>query len=152
MTIQTIPEIQDALATLQQRVGGKAHVSVSISHDASISRDPHLSIWPDGIAGGNYRTGIIHVRGEDWDEVFKNAHQKWDEAQAEFERRLINDMAFAIIRLTVEQGECTDAALRADDFHQADIQEYGERAESRANEVSEMGPFEIRPLEGANAA
>lgn len=79
-----------------------------------------------------------------------------DEARAIFAGRYANRateatkaLALAIIRLTFEHGECTDAALRAD-FDSSDVDRYAEAACVMASEMGEKGPFSIVRTSGAN--
>jgi len=73
----------------------------------------------------------------------------WDEHKDLHASNTIKSMAFAIIRLTAEQGECTDAALRAE-FDAREVADYGDRAADLATEMGGNGPFRVIRLTGAN--
>jgi hypothetical protein len=76
---------------------------------------------------------------------------KWEEYRERFAQTVTRKMALAIIRLTDEFGECTDAALR-DEFDAGQVAAYSAEACALANTMAAKGPFTIIAVAGANAA
>jgi len=60
-------------------------------------------------------------------------------------------MALAIIRITADTGGCSDAALRADGFDDAEIARLGGDAVGTADAVASNGPFSIVAVAQSNA-
>ena len=134
---------------LQEFGADKGPIRASISiHDDNRKWVVCGIFWPDGIVAGGTS---VHVNGDSFEGVIAAMHEKWDEIKDARAATKTKDMALAIIRITHEQGICTDAALRAD-FSGADVADYGESATALANEMGERGPFSIVETAGANAA
>lgn len=102
---------------------------------------------------GNYSKGSdFIIEAETFGELFEGLTKKWDEYREAHRERTIRKMALAIIRITAELGECTDAALRnCGEFDPGQIKSYGEQACNDANDIAGRGPFTIIVKGGANA-
>lgn len=143
----TPAEIQRALHELQTEVGPRADLYIHVGHHASVS-PLYGALYPVGIVDHD----IIRASGADWAEVIDDLRRQWLARREQTISKLIEAMALEIIRLTSAQGECTDAALRANDkISQHDIDEYGARACVLANTMAGRGPFSIVATRGANA-
>lgn len=140
----TPTEIQDALAEFSK---GKGEISAHISIYGD-DREVGGMFWPDGIVRD---AKAVFVKASSFEGVIEAMHEKWDEIKNARAATKTKDIALAIIRITHEQGRCTDAALRAD-FSASDIADYGKAATALANEMGERGPFSIVETAGANAA
>ena len=138
-------KLAEAARELSQEIGVEANVVISVG----CFGQGYLSgsIYPHGIV--NDQRLSIYV--EDWDDLIPALRTAWAEHQEAFDRQKTDALALEIIRITHEQGECTDAALRVE-FRDKEIDKYGERACEVANEMAAGGPFQIMRLAGANAA
>lgn len=143
----TPKEIQDALKALRDEIGGKCDVSFSIS--TRHARPITSFCWP---VGHGDDAPFFHGTHDDWQEAFAAVRAKWGEISADVRRETVRKMALAIIRITADIGECTNAALRADEFTEEDIIAYGEEACQQADTMAANGPFSITQMIGANAA
>lgn len=91
------------------------------------------------------------VTADGWRDLLQACEAKWAEYSDQHGVNVTREMALAIITITADLGECTDAALRAK-FDAADIARYGERACEQATSMASNGPFSIVKLTGANDA
>ena len=114
----TPKEMQTAADALAKKIGERAAVCIRLntSRYSSSKRLCHGSVYPSGIG---VESAFI-VEADDWAELFDALNAKWDEHFETYIARLIQDIALAIIRITAEQGGCSDAALRAAGFTAAD--------------------------------
>ncbi|NIA72307.1 hypothetical protein HBA54_27325 [Pelagibius litoralis] len=143
----TPKEIQAALRKFRDEIGPDAYVSVDV--EASSANHPISGcLYPDGVAKG----GSLRIRADDWQEALDLLSERWEEASGRHREERIRKMALEIIRITAEQGTCTDATLRTAGFSSDEIERYSEDACRDANEIASNGPFEIVPIAGANAA
>lgn len=145
-------EYRTAISAFVSQIDGRSpRVSTYISHgyissggepaiDASVYTD-----WPHG-------ERIFEVAANDFDELLTAIKDKWDAYKEIHRLRTIRNMAIAIIRITAEQGECTDAALRADVFSGEEVARHGPEACVEANKIAANGPFAIKLAAKANAA
>lgn len=141
----TLSEARDAFRELAGRIGSKAEIWLFLN-----TRDGRLlsaTIRPDGILG---KVGLA-VQGDTWRELLAACEAKWAEHSDLHATNIIRKMALAIISITADIGECTDAALRAK-FDGADVARFGDRACEQATEMAGLGPFSIVRLSGANDA
>lgn len=141
-------EIKAALAEIQAEGSKNAYISVSIA--ISGSRDGSevmASFYPDDLTGGHH----ISAKGEGFEEAIARLREKWDTAKALADKNTIRKMALAIIEITGDQGECSDAALRGAGFHQPQIDRIGSLACAEATRLAAGGPFLIVTTVGANA-
>lgn len=140
-------EIKNELIALRSEVGSKAYISVDISpHNAEAVSG---CIYPTGIGTNGAR---LSVRGHDWREIIDQMRAAWVAHRDQHTAQMIKDMALEIIRITAEHDECTDAALRAGKFSDADVTRLGDQACAYATEIAANGPFTIVAMRGANAA
>lgn len=147
----TPKEIQAQLRRIRDDIGKDARVSVYLSYD-NLTSSTHpavaATIYPNGIGGH----GALRVQADTWDELFTKLTEGWAEASARYKAERVREMALAIIRITAEQGHCTDASLRAADFSGEEVKRYSEEACRDADEIASNGPFSVVSLRGANAA
>lgn len=141
-----VSEINRSLAAFSKSVGPKAWVSLSI--DDHVSESPiSLSVYPEGICA----TCAMRVTANSWEELFHLAVEQWAIRKVDFEDRISREMALEVIRITVQFGACTDAALRGDKYTAAQVTLYGARAVILANEMAATGPFEIVAADARNS-
>lgn len=139
----TPTEIRDALELLRKRIGREASVFVRI--DPSRAQISGV-IYPNGVCGKER----LSIEADDFPEAITKLNEAWNEARDNLQAEKIKAMALAIIRLTAEQGACTDRALRCE-FDDADVIAYGDRAAELANSMAANGPFSITRDGAANA-
>lgn len=145
----TPQEAAAAFRALERSIGDQAYVYVSLNNGRyDDSRALTVSIRPNGYSGGEH----ISITADDFDDLFAKVTAKWAEFKDEYRIRRIREMALEIIRITAEHGICTDAALRAGKFSDAEVTDLGPDACTDATEIASNGPFSITPLAKANAA
>lgn len=144
----THAEAMIAFRELAREIGPKAELypGLSVSHPI-LGEALYTSVYPEGILG----KGLFYVRASDYRETLVKVAAEWEERGSTYIAKTVREMALAIIAITADQGECTDAALRAQ-FDAADVAKYGERACEQATEMASNGPFSIVKLSGANDA
>lgn len=143
MSNSDITAIQTALRELQSLGGPKAEASLTIKGNQVFAHFLPLGFGLD--------TPCVLEFGDSPLECIATAHAKWEEMSDRVRSDTIKKIALAVIRITHEQGQCTDSALRAE-FHASDVAKYCDEAISIANTMADNGPFEIVELQGANAA
>src|SRR3546814_3527460 len=109
------------------------------------------ALYPDGIGAGRSRNRLA-AKADTLEDLLARLRALWNEAGARHRAARIRSMALAIIRITAEQGTCTDAALRAGDFTAEEVARYGADAGEAADEIASNGPFSIVSIAGPNAA
>ena len=145
----TLPEAVAAFKAFAASIGGNARCSASLGDfGARTGALVHAYFQPQG--SGIATPGFL-IYGTNWRDLLANCEAKWAEFSDAHAFNIVREMALAIIALTADLGECTDAALRAK-FDAADIARYGERACAQATEMAGLGPFSIVTLSGANDA
>jgi hypothetical protein len=145
----TILEAHAALVELKRDIGPAAEIYVTLSTFAGGEKPLRAQI----VAGGlGQRDPNFSCFGSDLGQVVAEMRTGWDGFQAEHARRMTADMALEIIRITDEQGSCTDAALRGSKFSVGDVLRFGPAACAKANEMAGRGPFAIVSIAGANGA
>ena len=128
---------------MAKSIGERTNIYISFS-------DSDLPLYAQIHAGGETR---VRARAEDWDELFVKLQEEWDAYASEYRASMTQKMALQIIKITDEQGECTDAALRGSwTFTDADVRQFGPEACAKADEMAGSGPFSITTIAGANAA
>lgn len=140
-------DYEKAIRSFQSKIGPRANVSTFIN---SGENGPlYAAVYPTG----NYSKGaVFSVHAETFSELLAAVTAKWAEYEEAHRVRTIRKMALAIIRITAELGECTDAALRnCGEFDPGQISAYGEQACADANDIAGKGPFSIVVMGGANA-
>lgn len=141
----TIAEFVEAKRALEKEIGLRAELYVTVGrHNNWLSG----TIYPRGIGSSEH---IGYVRTKTFRDLLAAARTRWEQRKAEIDDETTKKVALAIIRLTHEHGECTDAALRQE-FDAETVARYGEEAVKRADEMSDRRPFRIVPIAGANAA
>jgi hypothetical protein len=139
-------ELQAAVREFRREIGPKSDVSMFLSE---YSEDAvSASIHPFGMLSSK---GYIRVTADDWAAALAKLKAEWAKYSDEHRRQTVKSMALAIIRLTTEIGECTDAALRAE-FDAGAVASLGDEACTLADEMAGKGPFRIKRKRGANAA
>ena len=143
----TPKEIRAAGLAFAREIGPRADIYISVNSSG----------WEKALGAAVYPTGVGHdaairVEADDWAELFDVLRAKWSECSERRHRETVRTMALEIIRLTADQGECTDAALRAGEFDAADVARYAAEAVADANAIASNGPFAIVPAAKANAA
>tara|TARA_R110002074_G_C12558458_1_gene667652 strand:+ start:39367 stop:39807 length:441 start_codon:yes stop_codon:yes gene_type:complete len=145
----TPQEAVAAFDTLERRIGSDAGVFVSLNCGRYKSEGAvSVSVRPYGWQSQEN----FSVFADDFADLLAKTTAKWDEIKAEHRARRIRKMALEIIRITAEHGVCTDAALRAGKFSDAEVTDLGPDACTDATEIASNGPLSITPLAKANAA
>lgn len=133
----------------QSSIGPRAEVFVSVS----LRPDTQLynaSLYSRGITSRSEMD--FRVDADSLTDLLEGLKSKWTEMAERHRAAITRKMALAIIRITAELGECTDAALRnCGEFDPAQIKMYGEQACADANDIAGRGPFAIVTMGGANA-
>lgn len=143
----THAEAREAFLGFAKTVGSKCQVFVRLNHSAD---GPLLTavIYPKSIGSNAVQ---LDIKGETYRELLAVCEAKWAEHSDLHAVNVIRELALAIIAITADLGECTDAALRAK-FDAADVTRYGDRACEQATAMASNGPFSIVKLAGANDA
>lgn len=145
----TPTEIRDAIDAFNKEHGLRDGLQIAIMNGCSYALPLYASVYPDGILKGC----ALSVYGDDWATILEEVRTKWAEHSSVHRARRIRDMALAIIRISAEQGGCTDAALRVDGgFTETEIRSLGSEACADADKIASNGPFSIFAIAGANAA
>lgn len=139
-------EARDAFAALAKTFTSKCEIYPSLQ-PVGARFALYASVYPNGILGKvSLRGG-----GDTYRELLADCEAKWAAHIDLHASNVIREMALAIITITADQGECTDAALRAK-FDATDVTRYGDRACEQASATASNGPFSIVKLAGANDA
>jgi hypothetical protein len=146
-TEMTARDYSEATLKLARSIGPGAQIWTYL-HSGS-SHIFNATMYSRGVGYGDAE---FSVTGNEFGELYKSLADKWAEYGEAHRARTIRKMALAIIRITAELGECTDAALRnCGEFDPGQINAYGEQACTDANEIAGKGPFSIVVKGGANA-
>ena len=129
--------IRDRKAIVAE-IGPKAMASVYMAEGDYMHGYMSADLRPEGTLG----KVTLTVRFADWSEIIPGLRAAWAEHRELHASNATKGMALAIIRLTAENGECTDSALRCE-FVQQEIDCYGDAAAALATEMGGNGPFEI---------
>lgn len=136
--------IQKLLRDLQGNSSHReSHAELTVKKDGL-----HAYFRPCGYGSG--QPSILEY-GATPEEAIAKVSERWAEMSARVKEQQLKKLALAIIRITHEQGMCTDAALRAE-FTTRELEMFSEGALQLANRMAENGPFRIVELAGANAA
>lgn len=141
-------QIQEAICELKNEIGPACYISISMDPTGFGGKFLHAALWPFGIC---IDEGYLFFGADSFEGALSQLREGWNEYRQQHHQQLLCKMATAIIRLTYELGECTDAALRLE-FDNAQIASIGEEACELANTMGAKGPFSIRRQVGANAA
>jgi hypothetical protein len=145
----TLAEALEALQAFAASIGSKceAHAGLNLHRrGGSASKLLTGQIYPMGLLG----KVTLWPEGDTWRELLADCEARWAAHRALHESNIVRKMALAIIAITADQGECTDAALRAE-FDPGDVARHGEAACDAATEMASNGPFTIIRMRGANA-
>lgn len=145
----TPQEARAELRAIEKQMGSRARISVFLS-----SGETKAALWasiqPNGYGSG--REAEFRAEADDFAALVTDIRAAWAKHQADYETEQVRKLSLAIIRVTYDQGECTDAAVRADGFTDQDLERYGAAAIERANAMAERGPFSIKRLARSNGA
>lgn len=144
----THAEALEAFRALAKAIGPKCEIFASLNTYGVSGGVIYTSIYPRGITSSLEQMRVV---ADGYRETIEKVRAAWAERVDTHAAHTIREMALAIISITADQGECTDAALRAK-FDAADVARYGERACAEATEIAGLGPFSIVTLSGANDA
>lgn len=146
----THAEAMAAFKALVGQMGAGADLSVGLDMGpyGKPSGVLRATFWPNGLTASTGRTQF-GVAADSYRELLAASEAAWAERSDLHATNTIREMALAIISITADLGECTDAALRAK-FDGADVTRYGDRACEAATEMASNGPFSIVKLSGAN--
>ncbi|MGY3527245.1 hypothetical protein [Bradyrhizobium sp. USDA 4452] len=145
----SIEQYQKAVREFLPQVGVKAELYTSIEHASWKKGAYSVSLYPHGIT--NSHRGYLRTEANSIGELWADIQAKWAEHKEAHRQQVTRQMALAIIRITTELGECTDAALR-NEFDPAQIASYGKDACTEADAMGGRGPFSITMKGGANGA
>lgn len=140
-------EIKAALAAIAAEAGPKAWIDTCINPERNDARLVSASMYPAGIVERHVVIGY----GADFAEAIADLQEKWAEHRTKADGALVRKMALAIIEVTGDHGECSDAALRGAGFYQSQIDRIGSLACAEATRLAAGGPFSIVSTIGANA-
>lgn len=141
-------EYRAAVLALAKSIGARAQIWTCMNDAGKLF---HVALYATGI-GGTRSEMDFRIEGDTFDELYALTAATWAEYEEAHRIRTIRKMALAIIRITAELGECTDAALRnCGEFDPSQIKAYGEQACLDANDIAGRGPFSIIVKGGANA-
>lgn len=142
-TEPSLADVRAALQALKNLVGSKAYVSLTMSAGEQVCR---CQLYPKDILGKEQ----IFTSGDDWLSAIQAAANEWAKRADLHAETTTREMALAIIRITAENGGCTDAQLRGAYFEASDVVRYCDAAVERANEMAAGAPFSVTATLGAN--
>lgn len=143
-------EARAEFRAIAKEVGPKAEIYARLNTSRWAKHDAvsfSASLYPTGVGNGGAQ---IEATGESLADLVLGIRAAWAVREAAYVIEQTRKMALAVIRITFDQGECSDAAIRAEGFTDADLTRYGEAACEQANAMSERRPFSIRTLGGSN--
>lgn len=143
-------EIRDALAGFAADAGPKAWVDACINPNRSGNGFVHATLYPNGLTGSG-SDARISVEAATFAEAVDKLGCAWEARRSLADKATIRKMALAIIEITTDQGECSDAALRGAGFSQHQVAAMGALACSEATRLAAGGPFSIVKTAGRNA-
>lgn len=150
----THAEAMEAFDAFCESVGPKCTTSVHLGSGRGYSRERTTLVayfQPKGYSGTGERNPSFSLYADSYRDLLAACEAQWAEHSDLHVSNVIREMALAIIAITADQGECSDAALRAK-FDAADVTRYGDRACEQATAMASNGPFSIVKLAGANDA
>lgn len=145
--MMTPKEYRAAIKEFTRQIDGRRPcVTTYINRDGEFVMDASVyTDWP-------MSERVFEVEANDFDELLILLKDKWESYKETNRTRTIRKMALAIIRITAELGECTDAALRADVFSAEEVARYASDACADADKIASNGPFSVTRAAKANAA
>lgn len=145
----TLVEAQTAFKAFAAGIHSECYCSPSLTVERYGAKGVlSLYVAPKGHLGNG---GTFIVYADTWRDLLAAGEAEWATRSDQHAEHTIRAMALEIISITADQGECTDAALRAK-FDAADVIRFGEQACAQATEMGGLGPFSIVKLTGANDA
>jgi hypothetical protein len=140
----TPTEILSRIRELKSTMSPDAEISMMIGSYVG----SYVSVYPEGYGLGKTTKTFDFSSFKD---VFDDITAWWADEKTSIYDVVIKKMALAIIRITNDQGECSDAALRMEfsDFY---VRLLGTEAEAKANDMAQNGPFTIINTDLSNAA
>ena len=131
---------------VSKSIGPKCQMHLSIE-----LKDHHLvSGWMYPLGDTGPERPFIYHSCETFDELLDYFLARWRGLETRVHDELVKQMALEIVRLTGENGECTEAALRQK-FDPKDIERFGPSALRQADGLASNAPFSIVPSPGGNA-
>jgi hypothetical protein len=143
-------ENRENIQKLLPEIGLKAELFTSIQTGSIHEKLYTASLYPLGISARS-EEGYLRVNADTLAELWDQVHSGWLAHRERHRQQITRKMALAIIQITADFGECTDAALRTA-FAPSEIKSYGTEACAAANAMAACGPFSIKAMVGANAA
>ena len=145
-------ELKAELVKLSREISPTASVSFYLDGSGGVEA-VFCSVYPFGhdYSKTSEENAYFNERGDDFAEVIAAIRATWAKQSDHMRRSRVHKMALAIIRITAEQGYCTDAALRRE-FSGGEVVTWGPEACQDANAIAQKGPFAIVTLGGDNGA
>lgn len=134
-------EISEALKQLRIESGPRTDVLCAVSDGKYQGRALRLTIYTNGVCN----TATVSVESDEWDDLLVKARREMADARVVQRGKKIKTMALDIIRITFEQGKCTDISLIGAGHTRDEITLYGPEAERAADEMAGGRPFKIIP-------
>src|SRR5690606_29705401 len=113
----TPAEIKDRIEAIAKSIGPKAYVSIIVSTGYDTHGLVTASLWPEDLTGEHHVT----ARADTFAKALDKLEAAWAGARDLADKNTIRKMALAVIEITGDQGQCSDAALRGADFSQQQI-------------------------------
>lgn len=151
----TPKEIHLAARALEKEIGPRAEVDVFITQGRSVTHPGWVMVRPYGYIHNSRdrtETSFTIDISASFEDAFHAARVKWSEFHDEAHSQAVSRMALKIIELAAINGTCTDAALRAAGYYDAEIADLGADACAEADRMAANGPFTIDVNGGANGA
>lgn len=132
-------EISEALKQIRLECGPRTDVLCGVSDGRYRGRALKLTIYVDGVC----KNSTVDVESDDWDDLLAKARREMASAIVAQRGKKIKTMALDIIRITFDQGKCTDLAMIEAGHMRDELKLYGSEAERAADEMSGGRPFKI---------
>ena len=147
-TQMTPLQYRESLYDLMKIIGPKAECYTSLNENGPLF---HVALYANGITSRN-TDGYLRVEADTFSDLLTKVKAAWSDYETRHRSTMIRKMALAIIRITADLGQCTDAALRnCGEFDLMEVKRYGELACVEANELAGKGPFHIVSIGAANS-
>lgn len=136
----TPQEIKTALNEICAICGPKAEASLSLGNISYGAGIVHVWCYPNGWA---INVKSVDAWGNEFAEVIAKLRENVLAKLSDIHRATVRKMAMFIIEQTADMGECSEAALRANGFHQHQIETLGAIACEEAGKLAAGAPFSI---------
>jgi len=141
--------IRDALRELADDAGPQAWIDCDINPSRGAKGFVGACLYPNGITGrGDH---CVRVFADTFLEAVEKLERAWEARKSLADKHTIRKMALAVIEISTDQGECSDAALRGAGFSHHQVAAMGEAACAEATRLAAGGPFSIVQTAGSNA-